>query len=264
MLSLYQEMEKILVVYVFHLVNERVRDFIRHALFPSASIDFVIVANDPTIERETLELPSYVRFIRRPNKGLDFGAWAAALEDGSYRQYAKFVFINSSVSGPYLPVYIPVSQWPLIFTGGLSERVWLFGATINTIRGTRPHVQSFVFAITLETLEMLRSEGIFTDAAQTATEAVSKEIEMSQLVLSKGGDIDCLMRIYRNGGWRRPEYRGLGDIVFAQHYRVLWNECDLVFPKGNRGIPLLPLNLFSLQQRPDDMVPPGRSQAADN
>lgn len=247
-------MTNILVVYIFHLVNSRVRFFIRNAVFKSPSIHFTIICNNLDEDISGLGIPEWVRVIRRPNVGFDFGGWGSVLRDGSYANYDRFVFVNSSVIGPFLPPYMSLERWPLIFTEGLSDRIKLFGASINHCRNReeKAHVQSYIFAVNRETLEFLGANNIFDEGAETMTEAVGRELRMSRLVLETGGDIDCLMRIYRNGGWRRPEYRGLDDVMYPVHYNTLWNEYDLVFPKGNRNIAIPAISLFFAQQQTDD------------
>jgi hypothetical protein len=237
-------MKKTLIVYVFHSICDRVHQFIRDAIFNSDDVDFVMVANNETDDLSVLQIPSYVRLIRRPNVGMDFGGWSAVVRDGSYMNYEQFIFTNSTVSGPYLPAYMARKEWPDIFLRGLSERVWLVGATINGVRDPMhlAHVQSYIFAIKRETVVRLVEAGIFNDGAKTREEAVGREIAMSRAILRWGGDIDCLMGIYRGGRWRLPQYSSLGDLMFPQHYRTIWTEYDVVFPKGNRGIPIPSIN----------------------
>lgn len=82
------------------------------------------------------------------------------LESGEvdYTNYKHFVFVNSSVRGPYIPVYLQhVMQWTNAFTSMLSETIKLVGTSISCERAYwendmdqrsrhNPHVQSFALA----------------------------------------------------------------------------------------------------------------------
>ena len=68
------EGKKTLVLYVFHERNVRVDHFFAHGFFADPAVDFIVIANgvylDPT------ELPPYVKYFPRENKGYDFGGWS--------------------------------------------------------------------------------------------------------------------------------------------------------------------------------------------
>ena len=63
-------MGKTLVLYVFHIINNRVTHFINNAIFYDATIDFIVISND---KKNKIELPDYVRPAgirnRHPNIG---------------------------------------------------------------------------------------------------------------------------------------------------------------------------------------------------
>ena len=66
--------------------------------------------------------------------------------------YKFFVWVNSSVRGPFLPAYLAgTMHWTEALTGKLTESVKLVGATINCGGGyfhpnPQPHVQSYAIA----------------------------------------------------------------------------------------------------------------------
>ena len=94
-------MNKLLVLYVFHIYNERVDFFIKNSIFKDDNVDFIIICNNKNFK---FEIPYYVKVLHRDNIGFDFGGWSdALLINNVYKNYDNFIFVNSSVIGPYIP-----------------------------------------------------------------------------------------------------------------------------------------------------------------
>jgi hypothetical protein len=242
-------MSKTLVLFVYHIFNKRVKHFIQKSIFYDPNVDFVIISNNgypPPF------VPPYVKTLVRANIGYDFGGWSHALllenasEGGKklYQDYDQFIFVNSSVMGPFLTPGF-AGKWTDIYLQGLQGNVKLFGSTINCCDApqTTAHVQSYIFSMNKETLEYLISCEIFstTNLARTFNDAVwSKEVPMSRKVIERGWNIGCLM----------PQYRGVDftfqsrpvksytnkwvDVMNKESRNLAWNEYQLVFVKGNR------------------------------
>lgn len=237
-------MGKTLVLYVFHIFNERVEYFINHCIFYDENIDFVIISNDKNNE---IKAPPFVKIIKRDNIGYDFGGWSdALLTDNLYQNYDTFLFVNSSVIGPFLPSNYQ-GNWINIYLNGLRDDIKLFGSTINTCYEpfTKSHVQSYIFATDKEALEYLIRCGIFsiTEYETTFIGAIqNKEIAMSTKILQNGWNIGSLLPYYKGVDFRNPQNHNIQwqtDIMYPQYRNILWNEYELVFIKGNR-IPLRP------------------------
>lgn len=70
-----------------------------------------------------------------------------------FRRYRFFVWVNSSVRGPFLPAYLHgAMHWTEALTRKITESVKLVGATINCGGGyfhpdPQPHVQSYAVAM---------------------------------------------------------------------------------------------------------------------
>ena len=65
---------------------------------------------------------------RVENEGMDIAAHNVTLEwakfTGSHKKYKYFIFLNSSVRGPFYPTYMPRGwQWTLAFTSRLSDTI---------------------------------------------------------------------------------------------------------------------------------------------
>lgn len=240
---------KTLVLYVFHELNDRVNSFIKNAIFLDPDIDFLVINNGS--EKEPI-LPDYVIYFKGNNLGFDFGGWSKGLlYNDFYKNYDNFIFVNSSVSGPYLPSYFQ-GRWTDIYLNGLTDTVKLFGSTINTnnLRVTNDvegssHVQSYIFAMNLETLSFLILKEIFslTKFSRNFEDAiVNKEIKMSRLIIENGWNIGCLMMRYNGVDFRflasKPtDYKPfIGDPMVSKNVsdKLFNNFYEVVFIKGNR------------------------------
>lgn len=249
--------EKILVLYAFHSVNDRVRNFIKNAIFYDKHIDFIVISNNLHAK---ITVPSYVKTMYRKNIGYDFGAWSEGLlTDTLYKNYDKFIFVNSSVDGPYLPSNFK-GKWTDLYINGLKKNVKLFGCMINTstldfdkhgnhIEGTLDptryaHVQSYVFSMNKSTLEYLIQCEIFslTNHAKTHSDAIlNKEVLMSRKIIEHGWNIGALMTYYKGVDFtfskKSPEsynIKWLGNVFYPKYRGVYWNNSEVVFIKGNR------------------------------
>jgi hypothetical protein len=239
---------KSLVLYLFHEYNNRVNHFIKNAMFRDDDIHFMIICNNRDTQINALPC---VKVMYRDNIGYDFGGWSEALfTNDLYKEYDRFLFVNSSTIGPFIPTYY-ARKWPNIFFDKLGKKnIKLFGSTINTFGDARnnSHIQSYVFSMTRETLEYLINCEIFslTNIANSMHEAIyNKEILMSRKIIEAGGNIGCLMRQYKDVDFtfktKSPEEYGIN--FFGCPYdpntysSLVWTPHELVLPKGNRCIP---------------------------
>jgi len=120
---------KTLVLYVFHEYNERVKYFIKNAIFEDDNVDFLLIVNNKKL---LFDCPNYVYKIYRDNNGYDFGGWSEGLlKDELYKDYENFIFVNSTVLGPFVPSYYK-GKWTDIYINNLTDDVRIFGSTINS------------------------------------------------------------------------------------------------------------------------------------
>jgi len=236
-------MNKLLVLYVFHIYNDRVKHFIENCIFNDENVDFIIISNG---KDNKVEVPDYVKVLFRDNTGYDFGGWSdALLSDNLYENYDNFIFVNSSVVGPFLPSYYK-DKWTDVYINGLQNNVKLFGSTINTCEDplNKSHVQSYIFSMDKHTLKYLISRGIFsiTNYVKTFNDAIcQKEILMSIYIIENNWNIGSLLPYYKNVDftfrYKKPEEYNmefLDDIMYPSFKNKLWNVYDIVFIKGNR------------------------------
>lgn len=280
-------MNKTLVLYVFHQFNDRVKYFIENAIFKHPLVDFIIISNGYKDEKLREIVPEYVKIIIRENLGYDFGGWSRGLfniienngwqrESGEkylYEKYKYFIFVNSSVVGPFIPIYYK-KKWTDIFIEQLNEQninnnVKIIGPTINSCGGglgeyinpeNGAHVQSYLFCIERNTLEFLIREKVFENELNdngiindnlinkynsiNFLDAINKEILMSRKIIENGWNIGSLLKMYIDVDFtfkvkNIDEYKknGIdfyGDIMFDRYINKLWNIYDVIFLKGNR------------------------------
>jgi hypothetical protein len=242
--------KKILVSYVFHIYNQRVEHFIKNAIFYDENVDFMIISNNKDC---VFDAPDYVTKIFRDNIGYDFGGWSDAIMKNSlYQKYTHFIFINSSVIGPFLrPDFI--GKWTDIYINGLNDNTKLFGSTINNQANPchGAHIQSYIFAMNLETLQYLMNCGIFncTNYIDNFGGAINREVVMSRKIIENGWNIGSLEKYYKDVDFtfktKNPHEYNIShlfteDNMWIQYRNVFWNEHDLVFIKGNRIPELVP------------------------
>jgi len=193
--------------------------------------------NNPSL---SINVPKYVSVVYRENKGHDFGAWSEGLLKRK-KDYDYYICVNSTVDGPFTN-----EKWTDVYTSGLTDEVKLFGSTINCCTGPwckqfpywiGPHVQTYVFSMTHETLLYLSAEEIFSLTEYTTDKIETvffKEIGLSKKILDKGWNIGCLMERYKGMDFRIPHDNLLDDVMFSQLENVCWTKTELVFIKGNR------------------------------
>ena len=235
--------KKLLVLYVFHIYNDRVEQFIKNCIFYDENVDFIIISND---KNNKFKVPDYVKTLYRDNIGYDFGGWSdALLRDNLYEKYDNFIFVNSSVIGPFLPSYYK-DKWTDIYINGIQNNVKLFGSTINTCGDplNKSHVQSYIFSMDKTTLKYLIKCEIFsiTNYAKTFNDAIwKKEVLMSTKIIKNNWNIGSLLQYYKNVDFtftnKKPKDYNiifLDDIMYPPYNNTLWNVNELVFIKGNR------------------------------
>lgn len=201
-----------------------------------------------------------VLFVERENICYDFGSHAAGLAAaerwrGALRQYRYFVFVNSSVRGPFMPLYA-TQHWTSAFTTRLNALVKLVGTTISCQStpyvSDTPHVQSMVFATDGLGLAVLRRAGVFectrADVPLRMQDVITRaEIGSSVAMFEAGYAIDCLLLKYAGVDWREAWRRKLpcngrlNPTVAANYDGISVHPLEVLFvkAKANRDTPFL-------------------------
>ena len=218
-----------LVLYVFHEECPNLDTFRKRGLIDSPDIDFIFICNNtnPDLEKWSfLNNHDNVHLFVRPNIGHDFQGWNEALflpvsslqskiihsfsdnliddKQRLHTLYDRFVFLNSTVTGPYVPSYVD-KNWVDCFTSKLSDDVKMVGICVNFIAGhfnqyisdlikttygidsrEHAHVQSMAYALDREAIEILFRYGLFKESKQFPQNkwnlVISSEIAMGTIL----------------------------------------------------------------------------------
>jgi hypothetical protein len=131
-------------------------------------------------------------------------AYNATLPDSHLplrKRYQKFILMNASIRGPFLPPYAINSPtptcWSSSFLSRLTSHVKLVGMTYNCHYG-QGHIQSMIWATDRTGLDiLLERRGIgrcFVDMGQ----AMAAEIGSTQLVRDRGYEVEAFLSVYRS------------------------------------------------------------------
>jgi hypothetical protein len=222
--------------------------FLKKGYIKTPNIDYCFVVNG----QHSVNFPKEfnIKVIQRENNGYDFQGYYIGLISLK-KKYDYYIFINSSVRGPYVPPYTTTYfKWyqPLIDLLKSNPKTKLVGPTINiqppmdTLKISQylPHVQSYCFITDHECVTYLQSTQLWDKFYTNKLDVIThQEIAMSTLVLQKGWTINCLI----------PEYQSidfhLRDFTEAIHGDILWTKNELgrvvhpyetIFMKTDRGI----------------------------
>jgi hypothetical protein len=180
----------------------------RYLLQEGDGCDYIIVlqqGKELPVPDPLPALPSNARYLQHANECFDIGTVGWVLENHVPRRsvYSYFIWLNSSVRGPFLPSYLSgVLHWTEPLLSKLNDRVKLVGPTINCGRAydlpPTVHVQSYVSATDAAGLEVLLNTGtVFKCWGHIHDTIISSEIGASTAIMAAGYSIDSLMLRYK-------------------------------------------------------------------
>lgn len=164
--------------------------------------------------------PGLTMFQRTENQGMDFAAHNVTIEylrkTNQYTRYQYFIFLNSSVRGPFYPSYMPEGwQWTMAYTQRFKPDVRLVSSSIVCLPsidagGYGAKAESWAFAIDQEGLDLVTEAGVFSlHVCKLCNDGVVVlgEYGLSNVLLSKGHNIATLMSKYNpNTDWREERH----------------------------------------------------------
>jgi hypothetical protein len=220
--------------------------FCDHGVFAEDDRMYVFVVNG---NKCTVDIPAYsnVKIIRRNNVGFDFGAWAEGIRSIILSNFDYFVFLNSSVRGPFLPSYVRKKDCFDMFFELIDGKTKLVGTTIVNYIDKNPlcitHVQSMFFVVDKVGLEILRKRHIFTNNTETKKNQVitQREFKVSAAIVNAGYTIDCIAptskgRIYSLRGAINKVCMQLAQAPGRLFGKYDLHPLDVVFFKTNRDL----------------------------
>jgi len=225
---------KIVVIYVLHELNRNVEFFIKHGIISRPDTDYFIVINSKIVQINS----DVATVINRDNIGHDFGGWSHCLfldKEGMfiYDYYDYFIFINSTVRGPFLPEWSN-ENWIDVFILKINSYDKLVGTSIGFYKGLT-HVQSMMFCTDRVGIDILVKGGIFSAIPKhlEKTDVVLlKEIGMSTKILEAGYNIACMLTSFKGIDFR--VYKQIKDLnVFANdnYFGIEVHPYEVIFIK---------------------------------
>ncbi len=130
-----------------------------------------------------------------------------------HSKYKYFVFLNSSVRGPFVPLYMPRSwSWTQAYTDLFHEGIGVVSSSLVCLPqvdagGYGPKVESWAFALIPETLHLLTTAGVFDVRTCKLCDdgvVVKGEYGIATTLMQHGWNLNTLMSMYRDvcgDGW---------------------------------------------------------------
>ncbi|AKD24587.1 hypothetical protein CL55_00002540 [Polynucleobacter duraquae] len=236
---------KVLVVYHYYEKDQSYIDNFSHFLRFGYCVELnylIIIAGEYTID---FPLADNIKYFFTENKNFDYGGYCAAIcELKAWQEYDFYLFINSSVRGPFIPAY-DNQNWTDLFIDLFSNEVGIVGSAISITPshhsiakmyygkyGIRErndqflgHVQTTCYALTRPVLEQLVKLGFYEGAENLNKDETicHYEIRLSQLIVDMGLNLRCILPEYNQVDYRKelldinPSSRE-GDSGFERSY----------------------------------------------
>ena len=226
---------KYLVLFNYYETNNskiNLNFFIENGIFISNIVTFIIIIKD----KLSVNIPKFKNVIvkKTSNQGYDFGGWSDGLKLFNLNNYDRFIFLNDTVRGPFLPSYLNKEDWVKYFTRFLNSKIKLTGSTINctkSIKIKNDHIQSMSFATDKIGLNLLIKNNIFNKKLcqdifnQSKWNFITQfEVRMSEIIMNEGYEIKSLQF-----------FKQKGDIQYINNYKgTTVNPLEIMFIKTNR------------------------------
>jgi len=246
------ENPKCVCIFAYYEKNKKYKENLRYFLEKGIldQVDYYIVINGEC----SVSIPdsSNITVIKRENKGFDFGAWNYCINNFIHKQYDYYIFINSSVGGPYLKD--KNTNWVKEFLKLFNTKdVKLVGTSINiyTNRGEKDiirnkfnhdgpytHVQSMFFILDNESFNFLKNNDFFNKNFYNFNDLIiNKELGMSQLILKNNWNINCILSNYMNYDYRlvnkNINFSSDNPYKFRGYFGKSIDPYEVIFYKNN-------------------------------
>ena len=214
----------ILVIYHYYEKDQSYIDNFAHFLrfgYDSDLSYLIIVAGEYTIDFPALD---NIQYLFTENKNFDYGGYCEAVSTLSiWQKYDFYLFVNSSVRGPFAPACC-YQKWTDLFIDQLSADVGIVGTAISITPSQHSiakmyhekygkikrnnqflgHVQTTCYALSQQVLTHIIKAGFYeTNEALNKDETVRDyEIRLSQLILDMGLNLRCMLPEYNQIDYR--------------------------------------------------------------
>ena len=254
---------KMCCLYAYYEKNQKYKDnlkfFLNNGLLDE--IDYYFIINGES----TVIIPNQnnIKIIKRENIGFDFGAYSCIVENHLHKEYEYYIFINSSVKGPYLKDNI---KWYDPFIQLFNKDVKIVGTSINIFPFDKypfikdsvnylnkiynhdapfTHIQSMFFIIDYEYYTYLKSKNFFDEKKINKITEINNlipyyEFGLSQLAFKNGWNINSILDKYKNLDYRtnkkdiNPTSLGGDPYNKNGYFGKTIDPYDVIFFKNNR------------------------------
>jgi len=224
--------------------TENARFFFKKGIIPNNKYHYHIIINSPWHSTRTLpEIPKFdnVQILNGHNKGYDFAGFEQSLGSVDRDLYDRYIFINDTCRGPFLPSFIPNNMWPDLFLRDISSKVKMVGPTWFTLEkhpwlqregvreGRMNHIQSYAYGTDRKGVEILIQNGIFNCRDRRKAKVVcNHEIRAGQCIIDAGYEL----KPFELAQYNNERH---GDLVYqGQYFGMTHNPLELMFIKTNR------------------------------
>lgn len=236
--------------------RENLKFFLEKGIHDGA--DFIFIFNGETDAISLVPVHPNIKVVQRENKCFDLGGMGEVLRKNElWKRYKRFITMNASIKGPFLPRYASTACWTDIFLGRVMDTVKLVGTTVNC--QPSPHVQSMLWATDDIGMGILLDPALAYSVPQddhwgtvddpvglsfcheTMDAAVHTELGSTRLITSQGYAVDVLMTAFElSAGAGVEEYCKNGqfeDILYdKKYYGTNIHPYETIFIKANRDI----------------------------
>jgi len=178
----------------------------------------------------TIDLPKAhnIEYLFTKNENFDYGGYATTIKTlGLSDRYDHFIFVNSSVRGPFLPPYAKPS-WEQILLDLFDPSVGVVGTAVSLTPSHHSiaklyhakygktelnkcilsHVQTTCYALSKDSLRYLVNSGFYgIRRALSKDETVCDyEIRLSQILLEHDLNLKCILPEYSQPDYRHLKY----------------------------------------------------------
>jgi hypothetical protein len=213
--------------------------FMQQGVKNDPNIHYVIVVSSPDCSVPILPFNN-ITVVRRENFGYDFGGWGAGLKAVDVREFDRFIFLNTTALGPFLPRYLPDdARWYELFCHHLKGDTRMVGSTINYLPQypeLNKHIQSYSFAVDRVALKVLLNNRIFDPTASDKQTIINEhEVAMSRLLLNEGWNLFAFQLSEMVNSKVEDKSILNDDPNFDNcYYGLCVNPLEVMFVKSNR------------------------------
>ena len=222
------------------------------ATFPMGTVTASLVSSTVTLLR------------RAENVGRDFGnhnvslAWIQRNDPSALKGFKYFVFINSSVKGPFMPNYFSSAwHWSQAFTSLLNGRVKAVGPSLvclpeadDATGPPAPRLESYLFATDHEGLSTVREAGVLDIWESGEQVALNSDNGLTASLFRAGFDVATLLYKYGEGiDWRDSSNWACNDQVHpnrgCSYGDISQHPFETVFVRTSWGLDSVALHKYS-------------------